>query len=151
MSVEYRTGSLFQQGLTALGNGVNCQGLMDGGFAEHFRDRWPDMYTAYRKECEGDWLRPGGLHVWTDRTGTTIYNLAIQDQPGRTATLLAIHQSLRSAVTHACLNGIHTIGLPRLSSATSGLYTKDIAAIVQLVAGPAPVRIMICTGEPGRP
>ena len=142
MSVEYRIGDLFSQGITALGHGVNCQGLMGAGIAPEFRRRWPAMFEAYRQQCQAGRLRPGGLFAWSGPDGMTVLNLATQDRPGRHATLDAVHRSVAAAVKYCERHQIDQFAIPRLGAGIGGLDWADVSAMVEHAAALSPVRVV---------
>lgn len=51
--VEFRKGSLFDDGCDALVNTVNCVGVMGRGVALQFKNRFPDNLRAYAAACKG--------------------------------------------------------------------------------------------------
>lgn len=44
-------------------HGCNCRGVMGAGIARSIRDRWPDVYAAYRKQFQSCGLRLGDVVV----------------------------------------------------------------------------------------
>lgn len=144
MSVEFRTGDLFAQGLPALAHGVNCQGSM-GGIAGLFADRWPDMADAYADECAAERLTLGGMFVWTDDDGTVIYNLATQFYGGPNADLGAIETSLGLAVQHAEAHGVVAIGLPRIGAGIGGLEWPDVRDVITEIGARSSVSLVVVT------
>jgi O-acetyl-ADP-ribose deacetylase (regulator of RNase III) len=125
MTVEYRTGDLFEQGFPALAQGVNTHGRMGAGIAVEFRRRWPRMYDDYRLHCQSGLFEPGALHSWTDRdTGTVIFNLATQDRPGRHARLEWISTALSAALTICEQRRIMELGMPRVGAGIGGLHGR---------------------------
>lgn len=42
-------------------HGCNCQGVMGGGIAKLIRDKWPDVYLAYRRVYQSEGLRLGDI------------------------------------------------------------------------------------------
>ena len=135
MPVEYRVGDLFDQSdITALGHGVNCVGVMGAGIAPLFRSRWPEMFAEYRAMCLAGRLSPGNVFTWTAPDGTTIYNLATQQNPGRNATLRAIQASLTIAVDHARLHSTPAFAIPRIGAGLGGLHWPEVAKTIEQVA-----------------
>lgn len=151
MSVEHRTGDLFQQtDLAAIGQGVNCKGQMGRGIAVRFKQIWSDNYSEYRYLCMSGRLRVGGLHAWQAPSGVWIYNLASQHNIGRDARLDAIESALTLALEHAVQHDVPSLGLPRIGSDIGGLNWADVLAVIEKVAGDHPVRV-VCVSLPGAP
>lgn len=151
MTVEHRTGDLFQQtDLAAIGQGVNCKGQMGKGIAVQFKQWWPQMYSEYRYLCISGRLRVGGLHAWQTPKGNWIYNLASQHNIGPDARLDAIESALALAVEHANRHDVPSIGLPRIGSDIGGLNWADVLTVIETVAADSPVRV-VCVSLPGAP
>lgn len=151
MTVEHRTGDLFQQtDLAAIGQGVNCRGQMGKGIAVQFKRIWgpAGMYAEYRYLCMSGQLTVGGLHAWQAPSGVWIYNLASQHNIGRDARLDAIEAALTLALEHAVAHKVPSIGLPRIGSDIGGLNWGDVLAAIEGVAGNHPVRL-VCVSLPG--
>ena len=51
MPIQFVSGDLFANCFQAkaLGHGCNCRGSMGTGIATGFRDRYPEMYAAFRR------------------------------------------------------------------------------------------------------
>jgi O-acetyl-ADP-ribose deacetylase (regulator of RNase III) len=146
MTVEYRTGDLFAQGLRALAHGVNCRGGMGAGVAVEFRRRWPAMYDDYHEACRAKTLEPGGLHSWTERaTGTVIFNLATQNWPGRNARLEWVRSSIEAMLVIAEQRGIAAVGMPRIGAGIGGLAWAHVVAVLEDLAGGSAVNLVLVT------
>lgn len=51
MSIQFRTGDLFQSGAQTLVNATNTEGIMGGGIALAFKNRFPQMFEEYFMAC----------------------------------------------------------------------------------------------------
>ena len=110
----------------AYAHGVNCHGLMGAGIAVEFRDRYPRMYTEYRRRCNERLIRPGDVMHWVVPGQPVIYNLATQDEPGPAATSVAIYASVKRMALDATLRGIGEIRLPRIGCGIGGLKWENV-------------------------
>lgn len=50
--IEYKKGNILNVSDGIIVHGVNCQGVMGAGVAKAIRDKYPDCYTEYKKECK---------------------------------------------------------------------------------------------------
>lgn len=141
--IEYRTGDLFDQGLPAYAQGVNCRGLMGAGIAKEFRRRWPGMYNQYRHACDRYRLQLGQMMAWHERNTPVIYSLATQDRPGPHAKLDAIGQAVDSMLAHAEALQLPAVGMPRIGAGIGGLAWPDVQAVLEDVAVASPVRLVV--------
>lgn len=57
-------------------NPVNTQGIMGAGIAKEFKQRYPEMFNAYKKACDTGLLRAGGLHMYNKEPDLVIVNFA---------------------------------------------------------------------------
>ena len=144
MSVEYRVGDLFAQtDLAAIGQGVNVAGVMGSGIAPVFKRYWPAMYAEYRALCHSGELMLGGVHAWQAESGVWIYNLASQRATGADARLDAIATSLTTALAHATVHDVPSIGLPRIGAGIGGLAWPDVRTVIEQVAHLHSVRVVV--------
>lgn len=44
-------GDIFESGADIIAHQVNCQGVMGSGVAKQAREKYPQMYEVYRKDC----------------------------------------------------------------------------------------------------
>jgi O-acetyl-ADP-ribose deacetylase (regulator of RNase III) len=83
MPIQFVAGDLFANrfGARALAHGCNCQGSMGAGIATGFRDRYPEMYTEYRRLCKAQprQFNPGDAWLWKAEGQPWVFNLATQE------------------------------------------------------------------------
>jgi len=148
--ITYRDGDLFTSGLPAIAHGVNCRGVMGAGIAAQFRQRWPDMYEAYRRYCASGLLAPGDVFSWWPPQGI-IFNLATQPGPGANAQpwMIAAAAGRMIQVAHDVF-GITDIGLPMIGCGIGGLLPGDLDLCLRPYAD-APVNLTVFRYAPGSP
>lgn len=117
----YKTGDLFTTDASAIGHGVNVDGLMGAGIAVEFKQRFPDMHKVYVNECDTGRLTPGDTMPYEVTPGKWVYNMASQDRPGRHANYEWLYSSAVKALNHAHSVGIDTIAIPRVGCGIGGL------------------------------
>lgn len=145
MPIEHRKGDLFlSTDVEAIGHGCNTLGVMGKGVALKFKQRWPEMYKAYRALCQQSTFVPGDIFPYAtdaDSTPIVIYNLmtqgCIRDITSlyggyiQLATLGAIEESFKKMITHANDTAITRIGLPKIGAGLGGLNWNDIEEILK--------------------
>lgn len=52
MEIIYKNGNLLDAQTDVIAHQVNCQGVMGSGVAKQIRDKWTNVYTAYRAEYD---------------------------------------------------------------------------------------------------
>ena len=152
-------GDLFATpGLTALAHGCNCEGAMGKGIAVAFRERWPEMYAAYRQRCRDGRFGLGDVFLW-ELDGVSVFNLGTQEtwrRAGRDrAELPAIRRAVAEMIRLAEARGLAEIALPRIGAGLGGLDWAEVRALLEELAAETPVRLLVCEehapGEPLRP
>lgn len=51
-NIDYRKGNLLDVKSGVIAHGVNCQGVMGSGVALAIRQKWPNVYDAYRSKVK---------------------------------------------------------------------------------------------------
>lgn len=120
-------GDIFSIPSKAIGHGVNCKGVMGAGIAKPMRQKFPEMYAAYKEECRSGRLKPGGFFPWYDEASDLwIYNIASQDKPGPDAKLNWLSTGAADSLAHAEAQGIYSITLPQIGCGIGGLEWEDV-------------------------
>jgi O-acetyl-ADP-ribose deacetylase (regulator of RNase III) len=72
--LEFVKGDIFDAPADIRVNTVNCVGVMGAGVALAFKQRYPDMFKDYQRDCKAGRVVPGTMHVWKSLTGDWIIN-----------------------------------------------------------------------------
>jgi O-acetyl-ADP-ribose deacetylase (regulator of RNase III) len=64
--IEYKHGDIFASEMQILVNPVNTVGIMGKGLALTFKNKYPEMFTEYKIQCDNGALDIGKLFVWED-------------------------------------------------------------------------------------
>lgn len=65
-TIEIEGGDLLLDDADALVNTVNCVGVMGAGVAKAFKERYPLMFSTYRRRCAAGSVRTGTMDVWAN-------------------------------------------------------------------------------------
>jgi len=141
MPVTFVEGDLFLSRAQTLAHGVNCRGKMGKGIAVEFRRRFPDMYQEYRRRCHHRLLKPGGYYL-EKTTDPWVLNLATQDRVGG-AELAFVASCLQLLAQQHDREGITSIAMPRIAAGLGGLVWQDVKELIQRVAGPLPITVVV--------
>jgi O-acetyl-ADP-ribose deacetylase (regulator of RNase III) len=143
---------LFASGAGVLVNATNTMGVMGGGIALAFKQRFPAMFEHYKNACARGEHAPDRLHVWHERPGLVVVNLATKVDPRDpseydyvTAGLKALRKWLRS---HGHSRWGRSVAVPALGCGLGGLVWREVNLLVErhlgglrcdvLVFGPGP-------------
>jgi O-acetyl-ADP-ribose deacetylase (regulator of RNase III) len=122
-TLVHHTGDIFTTQSKGIGHGVNVAGVMGHGIAVQFKQRFPDMYSAYNTLCRQGHLLPGETMIWEPAPGLFVYNIASQ----------------------ADENGLTTIALPRIGSGIGGLNEREVELLLSQTVAPFKTSIEIWT------
>lgn len=143
MSIVFVEGDLFNYpNLGAFAHGCNCAGSMGKGIALEFKNRFPKMYHAYRKECKDGRFNPGDVFVWK-KGQIIIFNLGTQKTWRTKATLVAIATSVQKMMRLATDMSVHSIGIPRIGAGLGGLNWEDVKQILILIANEFVIELVV--------
>ena len=136
MPVAWVEGDLFdnEHGARAFAHGCNCQGSMGAGIAVGFRERYPEMYTEYRRRCKATprEFNLGDSFLWKADGQPWVFNLGTQEGTWRArATYEAIEQALTTMLAQADAEGVTSIAIPRIGTGYGGLTWKKIRPIIE--------------------
>lgn len=62
--ITYTTGNIFESEMQVLVNPVNTVGVMGKGLAKQFKINYPEMFKAYKTQCDEETLTVGKLHLF---------------------------------------------------------------------------------------
>jgi O-acetyl-ADP-ribose deacetylase (regulator of RNase III) len=137
--ISYVRGNLFDLNLPAIGHGVNCRGMMGAGIAKQFRDRYPDMYKAYKSACaaNGPEILAGRCMPWQPGPGEPlILNLFTQIDPGPNADVRLIRKAVLQSFNYCSMFNIYTLGIPLIGCGIGGLdWDREVLPAIADVAG----------------
>lgn len=124
MTVSFLEGNLLDDDAEALVNAVNCVGAMGAGIALAFRIKFPEMFEAYRRDCEEKHYRTGIVRTWEyyeDEKTRYVLNFPTMYYPGTQADLTVIEQGLSDLAWVVGFTGIKSVAIPALGCGIGGL------------------------------
>jgi O-acetyl-ADP-ribose deacetylase (regulator of RNase III) len=128
-----KKGDLFSTTASAIGHGVNTQGVMGSGIAVLFKEKFPKNYQTYHNACKMRLLLPGETLIFKE-DGRFITNIASQEKTGRNAT----YNYLMTAATDAALQlndvyNIKRLAIPLIGCGIGGLEWEGVEVILKAV------------------
>lgn len=118
--IEIVKGNIFESDSQTIVNAVNCVGVMGGGIALEFKNRYPEMFLKYRDICSKKLLSPGKLHLWKSDT-KWILNFPTKNHFRNPSEIEFIEEGLKKFVDTYEEKGITSISFPLLGSGLGGL------------------------------
>jgi len=125
-------GDLFASGCQCLVNAVNCEGVMGGGIALAFKERFPEYFHEYRELCRGGDIKTGTVAVHA--TGLTIPQFIISFPtkstprlPSKLEYVISALPALRRAIEG---EKITSIAIPALGCGLGGLSWDTVKPLI---------------------
>ena len=128
--LEFVKGDIFDAPADIRVNTVNCVGVMGAGVALAFKQRYPDMFKDYQRDCKDGRVTPGKMHVWKSLTGDWIINFPTKRdwrEPSRYEDIDAGLDDLRGYLDGV---GPVTIALPALGCGHGGLDWNRVSRMI---------------------
>lgn len=141
MLIYHRT-NLLDSNAQTLVNTVNCVGVMGKGLAAEFKQRYPDMFVAYKRICDAKMLEPGKLWLWqgADRW---VLNFPTKKHWRHPSRIEWIEAGLEKFVAEYSRRGITDISFPRLGCGNGGLKWDDVRPVMERYLAPLPINVYI--------
>lgn len=124
-------GNLFEDDdVEAITNAINCVGVMGGGIALEFKNRYPLMFQQYQAACQLGKVKPGEIWVWNDPSEMWIMNFPTKNHwrdPSEEAYIASGLIDLTNVLESLA---IKSIAIPMLGCGLGGLKTSDIIPLI---------------------
>lgn len=130
------SGDLFEAPAQTIVNATNCDGIMGGGIARVFKERYPEMYLEYVERCRSGDHTPSMPHLWInpDPEGKNVLNLATKDRLREDSSLEVIKAGLFSLALHRGEWGITSLAMPALGCGLGKLKWEEVLPVIELYA-----------------
>lgn len=153
------SGCLFRSEAQALVNTVNCVGPMGRGIALAFKQRYPDMYHAYRSvvlakaapsgpgRCQRGLLRPGMILPYTG-ADKLILNFAVKDHWRNLSSHAWVENCLARFVANYERLGVTSVALPRLGAENGWIPWEPTYELIYRYLGDLPIAVELVHFDP---
>lgn len=137
MTVDYKSGDMFDEPAEAIVNTVNCVGVMGKGVALEFKRRWPDNFHAYKRICDAGKLSPGKMFVFeigdllqkSDRQ--FLINFPTKQHWKAKSKIEYIERGLDDLVRQVRELNIKSVVMPPLGCGNGGLDWNDVRPLIE--------------------
>ena len=119
--IKFTSGDMFKIDTDIRVNTVNCVGVMGAGVALTFKNKYPDMFKDYQKECKKGNLNPGKIHIWTDLSGKCIVNFPTKKHWRKPSEYEYIEAGLSDLHKYLLNKGKIRVAIPALGCDRGGL------------------------------
>ncbi len=142
--VRLTQGNMFNAGLDALVNPVNCRGIHGKGLALEFKKRWPGAVQNFTEECRLGQIEPG--FVWNEHVGGDprfLLFFPTKDHWRDPSRLEYIQSGLEDLIEVVQELQITSVGIPALGCGLGGLDWKTVFPLILAAAHRMLVRVDI--------
>jgi putative DNA methylase len=129
--LRFTTGDMFETPADIRVNTVNCVGVMGAGVALAFRNRLPEMFVEYKRECELGHVRPGKLHIWKNLSGDWVINFPTKRHWREKSRYEDIELGLVALKDYLAKQGNVRVTLPALGCGHGGLDWNRVAPMIE--------------------
>ena len=138
----YRRTSLLESSAQTLVNTVNCVGVMGKGIARAFKEREPEMFSAYKRICDEKLLEPGKLWLWKG-SDQWVLNFPTKIHWRYPSKIEWIEVGLAKFVSNYSHLGIREISFPRLGCGNGGLDWSNVRPLMEHYLAKLPIHVYI--------
>lgn len=137
MTIRFTDTDLFDHDVEALVNTVNCVGVMGKGVALHFKNKWPENYSTYKRACDKKLVKTGEMlvfpiqNLFSDSALKLIVNFPTKQHWRAKSKIEYIETGLDDLARVIRRNGIRSIALPALGCGNGGLNWDDVRPIIE--------------------
>ncbi|WP_298972326.1 macro domain-containing protein [uncultured Roseobacter sp.] len=128
--LTYKRTSLFESNAQTLVNTVNCVGVMGKGIAKAFKQREPDMFTAYKRVCDQKLLEPGKLWLWRG-SEQWILNFPTKKHWRSPSRIEWVEAGLEKFADTYEAQGVTEIAFPKLGCGNGNLDWADVRPLME--------------------
>jgi O-acetyl-ADP-ribose deacetylase (regulator of RNase III) len=138
--IHFTLGNFFDLPVDIRVNTVNCVGVMGKGIALEFKNRYPDMFKAYKTACKRGEVKLGKLHIWTRQQGNGLDSAWIINFPTKkhwrnNSEYVDIFAGLWELYWYLKECGKVSVALPALGCSNGGLDWKRVSQMIQDILG----------------
>lgn len=142
MKIIYKNGNLLDAQTDVIAHQVNCQGVMGSGVAKQIKEKWANVYTAYKAEYDlfTDLNKPllGNCQLVQVNDNQHVANLFGQKYYGRDGRRYTSYDAIYDALTNLAVqmmdNGMKSLAIPyKMSSDRGGADWNVVLAMIESV------------------
>jgi O-acetyl-ADP-ribose deacetylase (regulator of RNase III) len=130
MMITYLRTSLFEAPAQTLVNTVNTVGVMGKGIAKEFKDRFPQMFRAYKDACDRGDIDIGVLQIWREER-SWILNFPTKTTWKKPSRIDYIEAGLETFVASYKQMGIKSVAFPPLGCGNGNLDWSEVQPLME--------------------
>ena len=123
-------GDILKSKAQTLVNTVNCVGIMGKGIALEFKNRFPEMFKDYTKQCDRKEIRIGQPYLYKSLLGPQIANFPTKEHWKSVSKVNDIEHGLDYLLAHYKEWGVTSIAIPPLGCGNGQLEWKVVGPLI---------------------
>ncbi|HLI71143.1 MAG TPA: macro domain-containing protein [Ktedonobacteraceae bacterium] len=128
-SIHYLKGDIFDSKAQVIVNTVNCKGVMGKGLALAFKQKYPDMFAVYERDCQTGKLQIGRPTIYQKST-PWILNFPTKNHWRFPSKLEYIEKGLIFLTKQYKKAGIESIAFPKLGAQNGQLSWDEVGPLM---------------------
>lgn len=145
--LKYVSGDFFEYKADIRINTVNCVGVMGAGVALAFKNRYPEMYNEYVRQCEKGNLSPSQPWVWKGADmfsgSVEVVNLATKKHWRNPSKYIYVEEGLKWLAVHLSDKSGSVVTLPALGCGHGGLDWIVVKELIERYLSNVPAEILV--------
>ncbi len=141
--IKFTSGDMFETNADIRINTVNCVGVMGAGVALAFKNKYPEMFKDYQKDCKKDKVQPGKMHIWKNLTGDWIINFPTKTHWRKSSRYEDIETGLVALRKYLIDKGPVSVTLPALGCGHGGLDWNRVKGMIEEYLGDLDAKMQI--------
>lgn len=142
-NVVFTSGDLFESGMQTIVNATNIEGIMGGGIALAFKERFPQMYEEYRWACKEGTHTIMKPFLWRHPHFPWVLNIATKDVIHHPSTPFNVAAGLFWLAQNYEREGITSLAVPALGCGLGGCKWEQIGPLMESMLGLLDIPVLI--------
>lgn len=143
--IDYIKGDIFLSPAKVIVNAVNTFGVMGKGIALAYKERYPDMFTAYRNACEKKTFQIGKLMLYY-APDYWVLLFPTKENWRHPSKIEYLQAGLEKFVNKYAEKNITSIAFPMLGCGNGELDWEDVRPVMEYYLKKLPISVYIYLG-----
>ena len=129
--LQFIKANIFESKAQALVNAVNTIGVMGGGIALEFKNRYPHNFNVYKSVCDKGEFKTGTILVVKENNGKSIFNFPTKEHWKSPSEFGYVERGFKALKEKINEYNIKSIALPALGFGLGGLRWEKVKQMIE--------------------
>ena len=127
------SGNIFESKTQVLINPINCVGVMGAGLAKQFKNNYPEMFSAYTRDCRAGLVVTGEVRFYPagHASDQVIANLPTKRHWKNPSKMEYVEDGLLDLRRQMKERGYRSVAVPALGAGLGGLEWGDVLGVIE--------------------